>query len=68
MSIKKSLVLLLALTFSSIGLLVFSVRTADNLKVNSIQNNSLKKCCQQSADNKFLSPGNIIAQSTLHFL
>jgi len=68
MPIKKSLVLLLALTFSSIGLLVFSFRTADNLKVDSHQNSSLKKCCQQSADNKFLSPGNIIAQSTLHFL
>jgi hypothetical protein len=68
MPIKKSLVLLLALTFSSIGLLVFSVRTANNLKVDSQQRSTLKKCCQQSIDNKALSPGNIIAQSMFHLL
>jgi hypothetical protein len=68
MPIKKSLVLLLALTFSSVGLLVFSFRTADNLKADSQQHNSLKKCCQQSVDNKTLSPGNIITQSMVHFL
>ena len=68
MPIKKSLVLLLALTLSSVGLLVFSFRTENNFKADSQQHNSLKKCCQQSRDNKILSPANIITQSMFHFL